>query len=253
MLTPEFLKTVKEIPGWLSGREGRLLYELAKQLGKRGNIVEIGSFQGKSTAYLAFGAKEVGAGRVISIDPHLGETHIDKQGPKFGETFSKFKKNMEKLRLTDQVTVIRQTSKKASQGWKGQIAVLNVDGLHEYEYAKEDLTIWLPHLISGGVVVCHDAFSPYPEVFRAVREKMFQSGKFSWIGVSDSQIFAVSGRPKNVLEKINLWRSVFFITLAGNIWHSKVIPPPLADFLVKRVLKIFYINEMMVRLFFIKD
>jgi hypothetical protein len=41
---------------------------------------------------------------------------------------------------------------------------------------------------------------------------------------------------------------VYFISLASSIWQNKNIPPKIADFLVKRVLKIFYINKMMVSL-----
>lgn len=248
MLTTSFIEKASKIPGWLSGREGRLLYELAKRYDERGDVVEVGSFQGKSTAFLAQAVKENGKGRVVSIDPHLGETHAVKGGPRFGETFGKFKKNLRDLGLSKLVTPIRKTSREASKSWKGAIAVLNVDALHEYEFAKEDLSLWLPYLVPGGVVICHDAFSPYPEVFRAVKEKVFDSGKFRYIGVSESQIFAVKGAPQNSLEKLNRWRMIFFVQLASDIWHSKMIPEALANFLVKRVLKLFYLNELMVRL-----
>lgn len=250
MLTTSFIERTNKIPGWLSKREGRLLYELAKLYGKGGEVVEIGSFQGKSTAFLAQAVKENGEGRVASIDPHLGETHATKNGSHFGETFLKFKKNLRNLELDEFVVSLRKTSREASKAWKRKIAVLNIDALHEYEFAKEDLSRWLPHLIPGGVVICHDAFSPYPEVFQAVREKIFETGKFRYIGVSESQIFAVKGMPQNSLERVNCWRMIFFIKLASNVWHSKIIPEGVANFLVKRVLKIFYLNRLMVRLWF---
>lgn len=250
MMTKDFLAKTDPIPGWLSRREGQLLYYFAKLLGKKGEVVEVGSFQGKSTVFLAQAIKELKTGKVTAIDPHLGQTHVAKSGPKFGETFNKFKANLRNFGLSKQVLAIRKTSFSASKTWKKPIAVLNIDGLHEYQFAKQDLELWLPHLVSGGVVICHDAFSPFPEVFAAIKETIFKSAKFRFVGVSESQIFAIKGRPRNLLEKVDLWRSIFFISLASSIWQNKKIPPRLADFLVKRVLKIFYLNWLMVQLWF---
>lgn len=250
MITEDFLAKTDQISGWLSRREGLLLHYFAKLLGRKGEVVEVGSFQGKSTAFMAQALKDLGIGKVAAIDPHLGETHVAKTGPKFGETFSKFKGNLHKLGLSQNVLAIRKTSAKANKGWKKSIAVLNIDGLHEYEFAKQDLDLWLPHLILGGVVICHDAFSPFPEVFAAVKKTVFESGKFRFVGVSESQIFAIKGRPQNIIEKVDLWRSIFFISLASSIWQSKKVPPLIADFLVKRVLKVFYLNRLMVQLWF---
>ncbi len=243
MVTKEFLQKTDKIPGWLSRREGRLLYYFSSLLGHKGSVVEIGSFAGKSTAFLALALKETGASHVFSIDPHLGQTHADSPRVKSKETFGRFKKNLKNLGLEKRVVILRKTSEEANRGWTKPIAVLNVDGLHEYEFAREDLRLWLPHLIPGGAVICHDAFSPYPEVFAAVREMVFDSGEFRFVGVSESQIFAIKGEPTSLLERINLWRSVFFVTLASSIWHNKQIPAPIADFLVKRVLKVFYLNR----------
>lgn len=248
MLTKDFLEKTDKIPGWLSRREGRLLYEFSKDLGNKGTVVEVGSFQGKSTAFLAQALKETGNKKVFSIDPHLGETHASKGSPKFGETFNKFVHNLKSLKLLDNVEAIRKTSASANKGWKKPIAVLNIDGLHEYEFAKQDLDLWLRYLIKDSVVVCHDAFSPFPEVFAAVKKTIFESGQYRVVGVSDSQIFAIKGQSRSFWEKLNLWRSVYFISLASSIWQNKNIPPKVADFLVKRVLKIFYINKMMVSL-----
>ena len=54
----ERLKEVsKGIPGWLADNEGIFLYNAAKSCTK-GEIVEIGSWKGKSTVWLAEGSQK---------------------------------------------------------------------------------------------------------------------------------------------------------------------------------------------------
>src|SRR2546425_13048693 len=60
------------IDGWLADHEGRLLYELARRCTGRGVIVEIGSWKGRSTIWLASGSKAGAAVPVHAIDPHTG-------------------------------------------------------------------------------------------------------------------------------------------------------------------------------------
>ena len=59
---------IRQIPGWLSDDEGIFLYNSAKKTKKKkGVIVEVGSFKGKSTGFLASAEK-----RIYSVDPHKG-------------------------------------------------------------------------------------------------------------------------------------------------------------------------------------
>ena len=51
--------------------QGKALYEAARDCPHGGQIVEIGSFQGRSTIVLASAAPDGGDG-VIAIDPHAG-------------------------------------------------------------------------------------------------------------------------------------------------------------------------------------
>ncbi len=72
--TLEVERTVSHVEGWLSHREGRLLYALAKKCPAETSIVEIGSFEGKSAIWLASGSKRGNQIKVYSIDPHRGGT-----------------------------------------------------------------------------------------------------------------------------------------------------------------------------------
>src|SRR5204862_2126445 len=61
-------RRVAGIGGWLTPKEGRLLYELARGCTGRGVIVEIGSWKGKSTIWLASGSRRGPGVFVYAID-----------------------------------------------------------------------------------------------------------------------------------------------------------------------------------------
>jgi predicted O-methyltransferase YrrM len=70
----EAKKISNEIDGWLSDNEGELLFNLAKNCKGEGKIVEIGSWKGKSTVWLASGSKSGKNVKVYAIDPHTGSS-----------------------------------------------------------------------------------------------------------------------------------------------------------------------------------
>lgn len=229
-----------KIPGWLSENEGRLLQKLAVKLPTDAVIVEIGSFQGKSTIFLGWGLK---SGKIFAIDPHLGVTHSGQK--KKQPTYTSFLKNIKRFGVNKLVVPIRKTSEAANKRWSKSIDLLHIDGLHEYKFVKQDIKLWLPYLKEGGIVICHDAFCPFPEVFQAVREEIFSKRQWKYLGASDSQIFAVKGKPENFLQGLNVARQKFFLTLASEIWHNNSLPENLRFFLVNRLLKIFFMSKYM--------
>lgn len=234
---------INKLKGWLSRNEGRALYDLASELPSKSVIVEIGSFQGKSTICLGWGLQIVGSGEIFAIDPHLGQTHVGKT--EFPKTYSAFLKNIKDFNLAQIVTPIRQKSEVAVTHWKKKINLLHVDGLHEYEFVKRDLHDWLPFLLPGGVVVCHDAFTPESGVFKAIEEEIIESGQFSYLAPNDSQIIAIKGQEQNLWQTINFRRQVFFVKLACHLWQNNKINYYLRFFFVNRILKIFFMNRFM--------
>lgn len=55
-------RVTRKIDGWLTELEGAALYHAAMYGPAEGKIVEIGSFKGKSTVWLASGSKKVSMG-----------------------------------------------------------------------------------------------------------------------------------------------------------------------------------------------
>ena len=168
------VKIMNDVEGYLTKREGKLLYNLAKECRGKGVIVEIGSWKGKSTTCLGLGSKAGNNVRIFSIDPHTGSSE---HKIRFGKiwTFKKFIKNIKKAGIDELVSPLVMSSKTAAKKWKGKkIELLWIDGAHEYEFVELDYLLWEPYLIDGGIIAFHDTLEGGP---RDVVNKYIFKGK----------------------------------------------------------------------------
>jgi predicted O-methyltransferase YrrM len=138
------------IDGWLSEEQGAALFEAAAGCSGRGAIVEIGSWKGRSTVWLAHGARLAGR-RVFAVDPHVNS----REDPE-AKTFDAFVENVRRAGVDDVVTPVVMPSPEASTAVVGPVELLFIDGDHSDAGAEADAAIWLPRLIPGGVVLMHD-------------------------------------------------------------------------------------------------
>jgi predicted O-methyltransferase YrrM len=170
-------RLTSQVDGWLHPDEGRLLYGLARDADPAGRIVEIGSWHGKSTIWLAAGAKAGRGARVAAIDPHRGSSlHADGESTELA-----LRRNLERAGVADQVDPIVATSEQAEATWKEPVSLLWIDGDHAYETVKHDLLAWERHLLPAAVVALHDTFLPEgPEC--VVREQLIGSGQYTAFG-----------------------------------------------------------------------
>lgn len=162
-------EAVYNIHGFLSPGEMALLYKLAAEVSPNGRIVEIGSFQGKSTVCLGLGAKQAGA-QVWAIDPHEDfqindETHYGM------ENHVALLKNLVDFEVSNTVRVVALHSMQVLRvNSKFQpIDLLWIDGSHEYDDVMADLTYRL-FLAPDGKMVLHDTSGHFPGVTRALNE-----------------------------------------------------------------------------------
>ena len=204
MKLPSHLNSVK---GFLDHNEGICLYNHALSSSKKGPILEIGSYCGKSTIYLATAAKEYNCS-VYSVDHHTGseenqvgwEYHdielFDEETGKIN-SFPEFMRNLRKANLLDTVIPIVSDSSLVSRDWKIPLSMVFIDGGHTMEAAFNDFNNWKDKIIKGGILAIHDVF-PNPddggrppfEIYRkALSEKNFK------------EIEAV--KSLRVLEKLN--------------------------------------------------
>ena len=169
MKLPSHLNSVK---GFLDHDEGICLYNHALSSSKKGPILEIGSYCGKSTIYLAAAAKEYNCS-VYSVDHHTGseenqvgwEYHdielFDEETGKIN-SFPEFMRNLRKADLLDTVIPIVSDSSLVSRDWKIPLSMVFIDGGHTMEAAFNDFNNWKDKIIKGGILAIHDVF-PNPD------------------------------------------------------------------------------------------
>ena len=204
MKLPSHFNSVK---GFIDHNEGICLYNYALNSSKKGPILEIGSYCGKSTIYIATAAKKY-SGCVYSVDHHTGseenqvgwEYHdielFDEETGRIN-SFPEFMRNLRKANLLDTVVPIVSDSSLVSRNWKIPLSMVFIDGGHTMEAAFNDFNNWKDKIVKGGILAIHDVF-PNPddggrppfEIYRkALSEKNFK------------EIEAV--KSLRVLEKLN--------------------------------------------------
>ena len=139
------------IPGWLTRDQARVLFEAASAVGAGGTIVEIGSHQGRSTVVLA--AAALTRCTVVAIDPFVDDWRYGRP-----DTESILRKHLEGTGVSAAVELQVTSSKEARAGWSRPIDLLYIDGKHDYWTVRDDLR-WAEHVVAGGTVLVHDAFS----------------------------------------------------------------------------------------------
>jgi MMP 1-O-methyltransferase len=174
-----------DVEGWLSDRQGRALFDAAARATGGGVIVEIGSWKGRSTTWLASGARLAGQ-RVYAIDPHRGS----REDPAV-ETLNEFLDNLARNGLADVVEPMVMTSEEAAARIAGPIELLFIDGDHSYEAVRRDAELWLPRLMDGGTVMFHDvATAAYTGPRRIARRMVCRNSGFHGIARVGSMLVA---------------------------------------------------------------
>lgn len=150
---------IEKIEGFLGKHEGRYLYHLARQAAPLGAIVEIGSFKGKSTVWLANGSLSVNGHPVYAIDPHLGGEEYRGHGIDDRQTEKIMKQNLQRAGVEQKVIPVVKSSMAALEGWDRPVGFLWIDGDHSYDAVAQDFYRWSPHLVDGGIIALHDTYS----------------------------------------------------------------------------------------------
>ena len=189
MKLPSHFNSVK---GFIDHNEGICLYNYALNSSKKGPILEIGSYCGKSTIYIATAAKKY-SGCVYSVDHHTGseenqvgwEYHdielFDEETGRIN-SFPEFMRNLRKANLLDTVVPVVSDSSLVSRYWKIPLSMVFIDGGHTMEAAFNDFNNWKDKIIKGGILAIHDVFPnpddggrpPYEIYRKALSEKNFK-------------------------------------------------------------------------------
>jgi predicted O-methyltransferase YrrM len=164
----QYLEVARACKGYLDESEGLRLYELAREYGKLGPVLEIGSYCGKSSVYLGAGVKAAGS-HLICVDHHRGsEEH--QPGEEYHDpslfdaevgrmdTLRELRRTLARAGLEDVCVPFVTRSTTAAALWSTPLGMVFIDGGHSFETAFSDYASWHGKVAKGGVLAIHDLF-----------------------------------------------------------------------------------------------
>jgi predicted O-methyltransferase YrrM len=195
----ELRRAAEAARGFMPPPEGLALYRAAAAYSGLGPVLEVGTYCGKSTIYLACAARQARQ-VVVTVDHHHGseenqpgwEYHdpslVD---PRTGrvDTLPHFRATLAGLGLDEHVIAIVGSSADVARLWRAPLGMLFIDGGHTEAAAQADYEGWAPRVARGGALAIHDVFpdpadggqAPYHIYLRALA-----SGAFAEVAVEGS-------------------------------------------------------------------
>jgi len=154
--------SAKSVTGWLSDSQGLALYQMARS-SVAGGVLEIGSFCGKSTLFIALGCKHSDAA-FYAVDPHKpiaagGKWQFGYDFQPFtGSSLDELRETLDSCNLAAHVTLLIATSEEARRQVTDQpLKLLFIDGSHDYADVLLDYQLWHEMIVKGGRLVFHDS------------------------------------------------------------------------------------------------
>ncbi|KKO20370.1 MAG: class I SAM-dependent methyltransferase [Candidatus Brocadia sp.] len=133
----------------LTKKERLLLYKLVLSLPNKAIVVEIGSYLGASTVFLASAIKDRD-GHIYCVDTWSNEAMSEGKR----DTFDEFLKNTGSMK--DFITPLKGYSVEVAKTFNKGIDLLFIDGDHSYEATKSDVENWVPKVKDCGIIIFHD-------------------------------------------------------------------------------------------------
>lgn len=181
------------IPGMCDDDKFHALLEIARY-SVRGDVVEIGSWWGKSAFILSWLARRFDIGNLLCIDPWTNEHLVQNEkivdsgsaSVDASEALSVFQIGLLPFNF-NHINYLRMTSVEGAKyygkqrsvgtevfgqtGYAGRISVLHIDGNHAYEAAKADIDAWGDFVAPGGWIIIDDYNWPYGDGPRRVGDE----------------------------------------------------------------------------------
>ena len=200
------IRCVEKIPGILDPLEGFTLFLLSMAAPGDHLIVEVGSYLGRSSSYLALGSLLSGKKGVCAVDMfprkedwYLGtdgyyhihgsdyylEQRVYKEREAFfygddvyDSTLDIFKDIIRKVGLEQHIEPFKGTSAQYAQRLKTPLRMAFIDGDHTYAGVKKDVLALSDMIVENGYLCFHDYSAAFPGVVRAVDECVIKPGGY---------------------------------------------------------------------------
>lgn len=206
-------EVIKHVPGWTPADQLLYLYNLIYTSSHiDGDILEIGSWCGRSTVVMAHALKECGKGRLQSIDlfPEKNDWKRNKDGTwsfsvgnvaaysiqtvwdepfqrdiapiykNYNSILDVFLSSLDRFHVSDIVDYHKgdcDSYKSLHMSKKFRLAF--IDGDHSYTATVNDASFALENMPNGGWLCFDDAFSVYDGVSKAIEKTVWQNRRVS--------------------------------------------------------------------------
>ena len=189
---PRVEAEVAPIEGQLTPREIRFLSLLAAVPTAEGEILEIGSFKGKSTVVLAQAARLAGPGKIVAVDPLTSPAITDPSLGGKASGWEDFRANLRRAGVESAVEFHQMFSTALADQWPPgrKLRLLWIDGDHTYRGTHADFLRFSPHLADGAMVAFHDVLRHYDGPNRVFCENVLTSPHFGAVGIVGSIAWA---------------------------------------------------------------
>ncbi len=183
------------VQGWLMPGEQVVLYRLAKRVPSTAAIVELGSWQGRSTIMLAAGSAAGDRARVFAVDffrpaGATGEVYASHLGAAATEYLSTFHENIGRAGLAALVETRQGPTTAQAAAWNGPpIDLLFIDADHSYRSVMADFLAWAPHCRPGTTVAFHDYAGDGPSQVARFVDRLVLSGVVAAARVETSILY----------------------------------------------------------------
>jgi predicted O-methyltransferase YrrM len=188
------------IDGWLTSSEAIALYEIASDLNaERPVVVELGSWQGKSSMILAKGIRTKRQPVLYCVDPFNATNSgvpyanlVQRASRAQLSLLDTFVQNMKNNGVYHMIRLFQGMSSEFAKSFAEKIDLLFIDADHEYEAVLRDYEEWAPYLTRNGTIAFHDVAKSgsCQGPWRVVKEKIHESAAWADKRLVDSLYIA---------------------------------------------------------------
>jgi MMP 1-O-methyltransferase len=165
----QLLASARRAAGFFPEEEAAALYSVARIALATGPIVEIGTYLGRSTLFLAAAVVAEGRGTVYTVDHHRGSEEMQPGWPHHDPTLvdpgtgqmdslARFRQSLRRAHGDDVVTAVVGDSSKIARNWSAPAGLVLIDGGHGEDVCWSDYRNWSPRVAPGGRLAFHDVF-----------------------------------------------------------------------------------------------
>lgn len=197
--TAALIRYADLIPGMCDDDKLRALVECTRY-SVNGDIVEIGSWWGKSAYILARLARCFDIGKLLCVDPWANEHLV--QNEKIVDSASSEVDAEEALTIfqigllpfnSNHINYLRMPSVEAANYYQksrsvsseafgqteysGRISILHIDGNHAYAAVKADIESWEKFVVAGGWIIIDDYIWPFGDGPQRIGDEFLERGR----------------------------------------------------------------------------